>query len=420
MKTRENVSRLGGALVAASLVLQSTAAVAATAWAGRDCEDAVSIIDTIAGAEVDSAGPSDLPSAIVLNNAQTRVFVLENGSISAIDTATNDFIDTVAVPSLFGEIAIGPTDSYVYATDWNAGLFVVSTVGLTLTTTVSLSGASDVVANPAGGYVYVARTIPGEPFPVGAVTRVETTGHTSAGNLTMGLNVYALAISPSGDRLYAFVADLFTVYISVIDTATFTPIDTIEVVDDVYHMEVNPAGDRLYALGSLGVSVFTLPSGTFVTTVPLSGGNAMTMYPNGGSLLISRNASDEIAVMSTATNTLIDTIAVDCPSGLDVGDEDVDGDGVLDPFDNCWRAVNADQLDTDRDGFGNLCDADFDQSCNVDFTDLGELKGAFFQTGLLVEDMNGDGSVNFADLGLFKPAMFLPPGPSGVPNICDD
>jgi hypothetical protein len=32
--------------------------------------------------------------------------------------------------------------------------------------------------------------------------------------------------------------------------------------------------------------------------------------------------------------------------------------------------------------------------------------------------MNGLGSVDFADLGLFKQGFFLAPGPSGVPNDC--
>ena len=43
---------------------------------------------------------------------------------------------------------------------------------------------------------------------------------------------------------------------------------------------------------------------------------------------------------------------------LDEAEVDSDGDGLVDPNDNCPYTVNADQADTDSDGVGDLCDAD--------------------------------------------------------------
>ena len=108
------------------------------------------------------------------------------------------------------------------------------------------------------------------------------------------------------------------------------------------------------------------------------------------------------------------------PGDLLIGDliPDSDGDGVVDIQDNCLNAANADQNDTDVDGFGNLCDGDFNQDCNVNFSDLGVMKQNFFHPGFTVTDMTGDGQTNFSDLGLLKAGFFLPPGPSGVPNSC--
>ena len=99
---------------------------------------------------------------------------------------------------------------------------------------------------------------------------------------------------------------------------------------------------------------------------------------------------------------------------------DADGDGLNDDADNCTEDVNNGQPgtgpaqnDTDGDGIGNICDADFNDDCNVNFTDLGEMKGVFFLAGDLEEDMDGSGSVNFTDLGFLKAGFFLPPGPAG-------
>ncbi len=92
---------------------------------------------------------------------------------------------------------------------------------------------------------------------------------------------------------------------------------------------------------------------------------------------------------------------------------DRDGDGIRDAEDNCTEVANADQRDTDRDGYGNLCDADLNNDGSVDFLDLGLFKAVFF-TGDADADLNGDGSVDFLDLGLMKAGFFQAPGPSGL------
>jgi hypothetical protein len=98
------------------------------------------------------------------------------------------------------------------------------------------------------------------------------------------------------------------------------------------------------------------------------------------------------------------------------------------PFeaDNCTERANGPlipdaggnvQLDTNGDGFGNVCDGDFNGDAMTDFVDLGMMKGTFFCSAATCtdwedEDMNGNQIVEFLDLGLLKSRFFLPPGPS--------
>jgi hypothetical protein len=101
--------------------------------------------------------------------------------------------------------------------------------------------------------------------------------------------------------------------------------------------------------------------------------------------------------------------------------QDADGDGVLDADDNCINVPNGPtipdfggnvQLDTDLDGFGNVCDGDLDDNGIVNLVDLGLLSGVFF-TDDPNADLNGDGVVNFLDLGTFAAGgLFVAPGPS--------
>jgi hypothetical protein len=92
---------------------------------------------------------------------------------------------------------------------------------------------------------------------------------------------------------------------------------------------------------------------------------------------------------------------------------DTDGDGIPDAIDNCILVPNPDQRDTDGDGYGNACDADFDNNGIVNFADLAYFKSKF-GTADPNADLDGNGIVNFADLAIFKPLFGKAPGQSGL------
>ena len=91
---------------------------------------------------------------------------------------------------------------------------------------------------------------------------------------------------------------------------------------------------------------------------------------------------------------------------------DTDEDGIIDINDNCTIINNPGQRDTDHDGFGNLCDADFDNNGIVSFADLNQFR-EHFGTSNPDADFDGSGSVSFRDLEIFRNLFSLPPGPAG-------
>ncbi len=98
---------------------------------------------------------------------------------------------------------------------------------------------------------------------------------------------------------------------------------------------------------------------------------------------------------------------------------DADVDGVPDGTDNCTLVTNANQLDADGDGYGNICDADLNNSGLVTAADFNLLRSCINQLPPLsplcaAADMNSTGLVTAADFNLLRARINTAPGPSGL------
>jgi immune inhibitor A len=101
------------------------------------------------------------------------------------------------------------------------------------------------------------------------------------------------------------------------------------------------------------------------------------------------------------------------------GGPDSDADGVVDFEDNCLELANPDQRDTNLDGFGNACDADYNNDGLVgipDFKAMRRALGSFCGDLDYDEDLDasGDCGIGGNDFNLLRSAFGVPPGPSGL------
>jgi hypothetical protein len=101
------------------------------------------------------------------------------------------------------------------------------------------------------------------------------------------------------------------------------------------------------------------------------------------------------------------------------GGVDVDGDGWGAECDNCILVFNPSQTDSDYDGCGNACDADFNQDGVVaigDFSALaGSLNGPPPPPGSMdIAPDPPDGVIAIGDFSALAGQLNGPPGPSGT------
>lgn len=101
---------------------------------------------------------------------------------------------------------------------------------------------------------------------------------------------------------------------------------------------------------------------------------------------------------------------------------DTDGDLVPDQWDNCRSLANgpnegSNQVDSDLDGYGNRCDADFDNSLTVTGADFGQWLGTFGTRNCGETDHDGSCTITTADFAIFFSYHQRPPGSPGPSGL---
>jgi YVTN family beta-propeller protein len=144
--------------------------------------------------------------------------------VAAIDTGTQ--IVTGLVPTIGTDpssIALSPDNRTAYVLARGGLVSVMDTASDVVTKDIRLTSGEALAESPDGKWVYVtAHTV-----PTGTVAVIDTSTESVVATIPVGSNPSGVAFSPDGSR--AYVANTFDATVSVIDTATKTAINTINV-----------------------------------------------------------------------------------------------------------------------------------------------------------------------------------------------
>ena len=234
----------------------------------------VSVIDMINRTVLDNVPVGNTPYAVAVNPERTRVYVtnLDDDTVSFIDTATNSVIDTFNVGDNPRGVAVAPDGTTVYVT--NTGTNTVSVIDVITNNTKDTINLGNnihegqpmgVTVSPDGTKVYVANF--GGYYDYDTVSVIDTATNTVTDTINVGVWPEGIAINPAGTRVY--VTNIYSNDVSVIDSATNNVIATVPVGNYPLGVSVAPDGRKVYVtnVNSGNVSVIDTETNTVKTSV---------------------------------------------------------------------------------------------------------------------------------------------------------
>lgn len=230
--------------------------------------------------------------------------------VAVVDTATNDIVANIPVPGPCGGLAITPNHKFVYAIDGASQdcteLSVINTsTNKVVATMTDLYGHSYDIAidpNPAAHLAYV--TADGDQLLV-----INTQTNTLTNELSIGEGLGGVAFNPAGTL--AYLTDAYYGYVYVVNTANNLVEATIQLpyayADGVV---LTPDGSYAYVQDGSVVAVIDTATNKVVGTIaaePGGGGNlGIAMSPSGKAVFADATAgTNSFIKISTKNNTVV-------------------------------------------------------------------------------------------------------------------
>ena len=263
------------------------------------------------------------PYGVAFNpNGATSYVVETSGSyVSAFDVSTNTVITNIFTGSNPYKVAFNPQGTIAYVPNQNSNVTsVINALTNTEVNTIATGSSYGVAFNPKGTIAYV--TLDNDP---GTVDAINTSTNTIVNTISVGIDPQSVAFNPQGTL--AYVLNWGTNTISVINASTETVVNTIYLLTNPQAVVFNPQGTLAYVNECSNrfngcplytyVVVINVSTSKIVNTIAI-GPNPFGIAINPQGTLLYITTEYNISVMSTATDTMVDTVPALFPEQIAV------------------------------------------------------------------------------------------------------
>lgn len=230
-----------------------------------------------------------------------------NNTVAVVSTASKSVVATIAVGDEPSGVAITPDGQFVYVSnaEWNSVWVIATATNSVVATIVTGNTPYEIAMSPQGDFVYSAN------YGSNSISVISTASNSVTKTIPLTGSTLYLVISADGKRLYAQSGS----GIAVIDTATDSVLSNITLPSAPSGLVITPDGHFLYTVTGqyftgFFVSVIDTSSGTVVATIPepVAGTAELAMTPDGTQVYVSNRYAQTLTVISTATNTVLNSI----------------------------------------------------------------------------------------------------------------
>ena len=201
----------------------------ANAYVANGNSNSVSLINTGTKNTIATIPVGRYPYSIVVTPDAKFAYVANNnsGTVSVISAAKKKVVATITVGGGVGFLAITPDGSTVYAPSFDTNgsgdsIALISTANNTVVSRIYVDGAWGAKVSPDGQWLYATDYTEGDG---NLVTVISTATQAIAATIQVGMNPEEVAFTSDG--AFAYVVNGNSGNVSIIDTNSFTVVNTV-------------------------------------------------------------------------------------------------------------------------------------------------------------------------------------------------